>query len=256
MNVRVKILAALAAFAIPAGLAGCLVQPGPPTCTGGDQTAAAQATIDSTPDGGTVQLQGGCFVTNGSLLISGRHNLTIEGGGATIKRFVTPTGFSAQLLITGSTDIVVRDLTIDGPKPDTQGYVPAVEGQPGVDIDNSARVTFTGDTVEHTNGDGFRLSNLNDAPSILNTIVTQSGRHNVAIIGGAGTTIDHSVLSMAHRWAVDVEPNGDSPVTNVVISSSTLNGPNIGYICANDFEPKLCAGRAPGQVASVGNTFS
>ncbi|MBV8951751.1 MAG: right-handed parallel beta-helix repeat-containing protein [Actinobacteria bacterium] len=213
------------------------------------------AMIAAAPNGSTVRFpSGACLHADGTITIVGRHDLTIDGNGATFARArAAPNQFSPQWLIQSSTGVTIHSVHIEGPKPDSEGFDHAYEGQPAVDIDNSTGVTVEDSTIRRAWGDFFRVSNLSDTVRIANNQLIQAGRQGLAVVGGANIVFDHNVDANAHRFAVDLEPYGSTPVHGVRISNNELLGPSLGFICATGFDCRCARGPTLYDVTVIGN---
>jgi hypothetical protein len=228
---------------------------GPPRCAAdSDRTAAVNTMIADTPNGSTVRFpSGACLRVDGTISIVGRHDLTIDGNGTTfVRASATPNTFSAQWLIQASTGVTIVSVHVEGPKHDGDGFNHTYEGQPGMAIDNSVRVTVENSTIRGVWGDFFRISNLTDTVRIANNVLTQAGRQGLAVVGGANIVFDHNVVSNARRFAIDLEPYGSSPVHAVTISNNQLLHPTYGFICATGFD-RRCVRRGLSDVSVTGN---
>ena len=112
-------------------------------CPGGDQTAALNDQIAAAPDHSTVTLvTHGCYEIDGTVMIAGKTDVTLDGNGAVLQRFGSPARWAPILQLSRDHTIRVHELRIDGFKPDTIGYVPDREGQHGIVLDGADHVTL------------------------------------------------------------------------------------------------------------------
>jgi hypothetical protein len=238
-----------------------------------DVTADLQALIDRTPDGGVVELErDGDYRVDGTLVVDERHELRIEGNGARI--FATTTGdFSrSHLRITGGSDLIVRDIEIEGANPhaglDDRGYVPELEGQHGIRVEGVTDLELVGVHVHATYGDLVLVSRheedrrWSERVWIHDSTFERSGRQGITVGAGRDIVIERNRLTDMRRATVDLEPTakswgadnvhildnqvgpgrllfvaaaGDGPVNRVVIARNTLRGrPLTFYMFAED----------------------
>ncbi len=213
---------ALAAITLaPAAHADSVSPPASIDATGAtDVTAALDDWIAGTPDRSTITLAADArYRVDGVIQIRNRRGLVIEGNGATI---VAPDDGSSSeptqrslagkwprnrrhVAISGSTDITVRDLAIDGP--DTDGaYDPALEGQAGFVIGGSTDVTLERVDVREVWGDGVYIGGGSEAVRIVDSTFDLIGRQGVAIVNGVDVVVERNRFDRVARSVFDVEP--------------------------------------------------
>jgi hypothetical protein len=212
--------------------------------------------IARVPDGTTVTFpRAGCYRVDGTVDVVGRHGLTIDGRGTTfVRRVAVPDVFAPQWLVQGSTDIKLAAVRIEGPKPDRSGFSPPYEGQPGIAVDNSTRVTIEGTAVTSVWGDFVRVSNATDSLRITGNRFVQAGRQGLAVVGGAHIVFERNLVSNTGRFSVDLEPYASTPVHGVTMRDNRLVRPTFGFICATNFDPRCRRGPALYDVTASGNT--
>jgi hypothetical protein len=227
-----------------------------------DVTADLQALFDRTPDGGVVQLQpGGDYRVEGTLVLEDRHGLSIEGNGARIFATTTADLMRSHLKFIGGSDLVVRDLEIQGANPhaglDDRAYVPELEGQYGIHLDGVTAIELDGVNVHDTYGDLVYVSRhegdrrWSQQVWIHDSTFARSGRQGIAVVAARDVVIEHNRFTDMRRATVDLEPNspawgaenihildnqvgpgrllfvaagGRGPVDWVVIARNTLRG--------------------------------
>lgn len=186
-----------------------------------------QALIDEARDGDTIKLIAGLeYDANTEVLVQNRHGLTIDGTGAYLKRTVAPpSGWQnqRQLQLIGCTNVTIVRLAVKGPKPNSQGYVPALESQHGIAVDSSLGVTLDHCTVQRVNGDGIYISGTCQHLTATFNVVHEAGRHGLTITSANGFTVAGNTLELCHRHPVDLEPGrSDEYVQNGVIAYNTF----------------------------------
>jgi polygalacturonase len=206
-----------------------------------DVTAALNAYLASQPDGSTVTLPAGaCYRTQDMVVLRNRHHLTIDGNGATLRRVtLNPSRLARHLMIQTSSDIVVRNLKIEGEKPDTVGWRADTEGQAGIIIDASSNVEIDHVDISRVRGDFFYLSAGDPHVKIHDTTGLQAGRQGIAINCAGDVHFYNNVMRFTHRFSVDIEPMRSTDwVDGVVIAYNQLLSPTMGFI-ANNSGPRV-----------------
>src|SRR4029453_10728059 len=188
-------------IAVPAGARPSVPaqgEPGDIAPTGAtDVTADLQALFDRTPDGGVVQLQPrGNFRVEGTLVLDDRHDLRIEGNGARIFATTTADLKRSHLKFIGGSDLVVRDLEIEGANPhaglDDRAYVPELEGQYGIHLDGVTAIELDAVNVHDTSGDLVYVSRhegdrrWSQQVWIHDSTFARSGRQGIAVVAARG----------------------------------------------------------------------
>lgn len=207
-----------------AGAATTVDAPGSIDATGHqDVTGALTLLFTSAPAGSTVRLApNGRYRVDGTVVVRGRHDVVIDGQGATLFAPTDGTGAlnargrvggarlarsRAHLLIFGGAGVTVQNLSIQGPN-GSGTYQPALEAQAGVVIRKSQRVVLDRMTVRTTFGDGVYVIGQSTGIDIRDSTFDHNGRQGVAVVGGSGVTVERSVIRNPGRSAIDLEPAG------------------------------------------------
>jgi hypothetical protein len=222
------VVVALAGPATPTSVAvGQEAVPGGIDATGAsDVTAALQALIDRTPDGGVVQLDaGGAYRMEGTLVMEERHRLRIEGNCARIFATTIADGSRSHLRIIGGSDLAVRNLEIRGANPhagiEGDAYVPALEGQHGIRIEGATDVELDGVRVSDVHGDFVYLGrHLEDdrwteRVWIHDSTFARSGRQGISVTGGRDIVIEHNTITDVRMATIDLEPHPSFGAENI-----------------------------------------
>jgi hypothetical protein len=184
--------------------------------------------IASVPDGATIQLPAGArYRVEGSLLIEDRSGLTIEGNGAVL--FASTDGGHltppnelkhkwprkrAHLIFHGGSDIVLRNLTIEGAHYEAGSeYVVALEGQHGIilrgvqgaELDRVRVTDVYGDFVYLGSHGGKWASDIH----IHDSHFERNGRQGVAFTAAEDVLLENNFIGDVQRTALDIEPNGE-----------------------------------------------
>ncbi|MFL5755227.1 MAG: hypothetical protein ACJ77N_02925 [Chloroflexota bacterium] len=201
--------------------------PTPTTCTrtvnvdatgATDVTSAVQSFIDGSPNGSVVCFKaGGTYKVNGQVHLSNRQGITLDGNGATVYQAVRGTS-SIVLVDYGSTDITIRNLTIQGSNPSPGLWSLTYEHNHGLDLRGTLRVDVGGVRVVNVGGDGFYLAGgylpggafrWADSIHVHDSLVDGTGRMGVAVTDGlSNTVIDHSTFRHIAYYTLDFEANG------------------------------------------------
>jgi len=186
-----------------------------------DVTTQLSQFLSSVPDGATVSFRPlGRYRVDGTLLLRSRHNLGLEGNGATV--FATTTGAPtrAHMAFSGGGPVSVRDLTIVGANNSSDwrnGYVPSREWQAGIQLTGVHGASISHVTIERVWGDFLYLGQAEDGTHQWTDNVTLSdstldvaGRQGIAITGARDVTITSTSLSRVALAAFDIEPNNST----------------------------------------------
>src|SRR5262245_5981215 len=184
-----------------------------------DVTAGLQALFDGTPDGGVVNLRAGAdYRVEGTLVLQDRHDLRIDGNGARI--FATTRGdrTRSQLQLVGGSDLVVRNLEIQGANPhaglDERAYVAELEAQHAIDLHGVSDVELDRVNLHDTYGDFVYLGLRDDGQGwsqrvwIHDSTFARSGRQGIAVTAARDVVIEHNRVTDVRRATIDLEPNG------------------------------------------------
>jgi hypothetical protein len=115
----------------------------------GDVTPALSKWISSVPDNSTLMLgKGACYRVDGSLAITNRRNLMLEGNGATLKATTRGTRTRIYFGIDNSENIIVRNLIVKGANPRAgatrAAYLEELEAQHGFNLGGVRHVLLDG----------------------------------------------------------------------------------------------------------------
>jgi hypothetical protein len=222
-----------------------------------DVTAALNSWLQSVPDGGTARFAGGCYRIDGTLTLTDRTDLTVDGGGATF-RAGNPTGDTspvahpsrgartrAQWRLTRGRDIHLLDATIQGANPaggtGDAAYVGALEAQHGIDIGGTQQVEIDHMTITDVYGDfiyfGPAPTKAGSPPvfssgRVHDSTMARNGRQGISVTGGDGIEIDHNTITDTRRATFDLEPNTPQGwgVRNVSIDHNQIGAGRLNLI--------------------------
>ncbi|MFP5256360.1 MAG: hypothetical protein ACLGI8_10985 [Acidimicrobiia bacterium] len=185
-----------------------------------DATAALQARLDATPDGATLRLEpGATYRLDGTLVVAGRRDLRIDGGGARLVAGATGDGDRAHLRIVGGRGVVVTDLTIVGANPyaglDDRAYQVELVGQHGVRLEGAVDVELDGVRITDVFGDFVYVGRHDDgrwseSVWIHDSTFARSGRQGLTVTAGRNVVIERNAITETRRATIDLEPNSPS----------------------------------------------
>lgn len=216
-----------------------------------DVTTDLQAFIESVPDGATIRFAaGGDYRVEGTIFMVERRNLEIDGAGSTI-RSTTVVDFNRRnLSIVTSTNILVRDLTIQGASTNPGVLDNEHAFEHGIWVDGGADIEIRDLVIQNTLGDcvylgvGDGFLPWPERVYIHDIICRGAGRNGISIIGGRDIRIEANIIERTGLHAIDIEPNRTDgrdgtdeirPVqgaSTVAISGNTIIGPVEGYFFA------------------------
>jgi hypothetical protein len=133
--------------------------------------------------------------------------------------------------ISGSRNIVIRNLMVRGANPDAGSekgaYVSAFEGQHGFDVRAVDGLLLDRVTVTDTYGDLLYIAGLQGEVSrnirVTNSHLERSGRQGIAITGGENVLVEDSYVGEVARTIIDLEPNTASGrAWNIVLRRNTF----------------------------------
>lgn len=247
-----RLLAAIAAAALVVGVAHFNTRPAAadvydaPTsivsdCTS-DATAALQAWINTVPDGATARLAlGGCYKTEGPLLIKDRAGVTLDGNDATLQAFTdgaaapVPDPYFAHLwprkrtrvTVLGGTGVTVTNIVLRGGNPNagtgTAAYVEALEAQHAVEFVNTSHGAFTNSEAYDMYGD-FAYVQDSTTVTVSGNYFRRNGRQGMTVTAGSDIWFTGNDQADVRRSHFDIEANIDSAVIDGIHIEGNTTG--------------------------------
>lgn len=196
-----------------------------------DVTHQLQQFIQSVPDDTTVVFPHGArYRIDGTLEWSERHNLALEGNGATLFAGTPGAPTRAEVRLIDDANWTIRDLTIVGANPSPGQFDPRYQWQHGIDLRGVDGALIENVNVRDVFGDDIYvgLSTNPDARwsrdiSILHSTGLGSGRMAVAITAARNVLVRGGFWSSPGLSTFDVEPNGPSGgATAIVFEDATI----------------------------------
>jgi hypothetical protein len=207
-------------------------------------TAALTSFINSVPDGSTVTFPDNArYRIEGTLRFAHRHDLTIDGNGATF--FATTTGnrTRGQWSFAGGTNLTLRNMTVRGANPNAgtgeSAYVESLEAQHAFNFEGVRGIDLSHVTATDVYGD-FVYLGMYIGPNIWSSAVkihdntfARNGRQGITLTGAKNVEIWNNDITDTRRATFDFEPNGRGwGVTGVSIHDNTIGPGRLNFISA------------------------
>ena len=211
-----------------------------------DVSGALQAFLDGAPDGATVRFPVGArYLLSGTLELTARHDLLLDGRGATLRNSAASGAAKPVIRLTGSDGLTIRDLTLVGANPQPGVYSPGREHDHGISIVGSTNIALAGLSVEQPSGDcvyvADQAGSWSDGISVVDSTCRGPGRNGVAVVGGRNIDVERTTFVNVGYHVLDLEPNQGPPLegaANVTFRSNTVRAPVAQFvIAANGWGP-------------------
>ncbi len=192
--------------------------------------AAGQAAADSiaSDGGGTLFFPPGQYEFYGDS-IRIYSNTTVFSFGAV---FNDTTGGAQFFVIDGDSDIVFKGGEWNGNADIDGGYS---QFNHGIDIRDAFRVTVEGTYMHDLAGDGVYIADSDYVTVTNSTIISTHlqddpyiGRNGVAVVEGENVIISNNFFEGGAPASVDIEPNTNLSVANVLVTGNIMNGGLVG----------------------------
>jgi hypothetical protein len=198
------------------------------------------------PDGATVDLAGGCYLSNGTVDLVRRNDITIEGSGATIRAGVDAPAYTnrAQLGVNLGSNITIRNLTLRGTHTVAQ-YDSAHEwdhnlrifGTDGVLVDNVSFRNAWGDAVTVSPGGSWDATGAGAVMARNVTVqassVDTTGRMGFACTGCKNLLIRDNVITNIGYHVVDVEVEGETWSGDVTLLRNNYSATHLALLASS-----------------------
>jgi hypothetical protein len=188
-----------------------------------DASAELISFIKGVPNGSVISFPGaGVYRIDKGLLLAGRHNLVLDGNGATLKmRGAGSDEAASAFLLRGSSHIAIRQFTVVGNNPNTTNiFVPGNENAHALSLSGwygggpSSFVEISNVTASHLYGDFAYLEGRNTAPYepsdevwIHDNDASYIGRNAVSSIDVTDVLVEDNSFTKIGMDAWDLEPN-------------------------------------------------
>lgn len=202
------------------------------TCTT-DDTQALLAWIATVPNNSTLQFgTGRCYRIEGTLELTGRAGLTIDGGGSTFRSFnPLVSGNSTDShrsiwRINNSTGMVFRNMTVQGSYANGGTLDPTLQWAYAIELNGThADISFV--TLRDVGGDGVLFYLYGSTPSsgsVTDSTILRTGRNAVSFVAANGVLVQRLTTDVIGYSPFDIEPNVGQTVgvSNVTVDSNTV----------------------------------
>ena len=191
-----------------------------------DVTSKLANLIARAPVGGRVVLAGnGCYRVDGTLAISGKRDFTLEGNGATLRAVTAGDQNRRHVIVSGGSNVVIRNLTIRGANPNGALYNASYAFQHGVTFVGANLARLDHVTVKSVYGDfvyiGPSGATWSSNITIVNSTFDGAGRQGISVTAGKGIVIDRNTIRNVGRSLIDIEPNtADGGAVDVSVTNN------------------------------------
>jgi hypothetical protein len=206
------------------------------------------AWLSTVPDGSTVRFGNGrCYGQDGTITLTGRKGLTIDGQGSEFRALTLGGSHRANWRFVGGQGLTVRNLAVRGSNP--QGsYDPAIEWQHGFSIEGVQGMTLSNVKVREVWGDGVDLWRSASSPAcgddassardvlISGATLERIGRQGVAVVDAEQVTVQDSTIGPV-AWAnVDLETDDSCEIArHVTVARNSFGSNGWGVIVNGGF---------------------
>ena len=213
-----------------------------------DATPALQAWFNSVPNHNVIaRLDGWCYRVDGTLTLGAKTGVTLDGQGSKFQTYTIGGQDSRHLVVGGSVNTTVENLSIDGGKT-VPGYNSRYAFQHGITITGGCdRVTLNNVTIDHVWGDFVAITphihnNVRRTPQNitiqnshfgLDRTYMGTGRQGISIDAGEHIFVHDNVIRYSSRSAVDIEPNSSGATLDDIHFEHNTFGPHGNNLFAN-----------------------
>jgi hypothetical protein len=200
----------------PAHAAAYRIPPSIPGDCSVDVTEPIQSWIASVPDGSVLVFgDGACYRIDGTLELTDRHALQLEGDGATFRAMTQGGAWRSQWRLVGGSQLVFHDMNVRGANPAGGTFASDLQhqhawelvGVDGVEIGHVNASDLYGDCVYVGQGwDSARSWSSN--VHVHDSTCTRNGRMGVAVVAGRHVRVDTTAFRDIALTVFDIEPNG------------------------------------------------
>ena len=203
------------------------------------------AWLASVPDNSTAQFgQGSCYGQNGTITLSGRRNLVIDGQGSEFRALSPGDSHRSNWRFIGGATLTVRNVAVRGTNP-LGGYQAGFEWQHGFSIEGVQGMSLSNVQARETWGDGVYLDHSTNSPacgedassarnvSISGATLERTGRQGVAVVDAENVTLQNSTVGPAALASVDIETDDDCEIARQITIAGNRFGANTWGVVAS-----------------------
>jgi hypothetical protein len=188
-------------------------------------SSALIAFIAKVPDGGTITFRsGGVYRLDKALKFGGRHNLTLNGNGATLVGHGGTTESSSIFWLGPSPDtgITIANFKLVGNNPSPGVFHSGQEGAHGILVDGGSNIAISGLTVSGVWGDCIKIATWASGVTFRDSTCLSVGRSGVSVTAARNVTIQRVAFVKNGYCVFNVEPNNSSDgASNINFLSNT-----------------------------------
>ena len=183
--------------------------------------------IASVPNASTLSFaSGGCYRIDGTVLVRNRQGLTFEGNGATFRAVVEAGNGRHHWYVDQGSNVVLRNLVIEGADPTPGTFELAQEHQHGVYLFRVQGARLENLTIRNVHGDFVYVGHHNGTPSrdvaVLGGSFSGAGRQGVAVVNGERITVDGTRLEKIGNSVLDLEPGPYDLIRDITVRNTTV----------------------------------
>jgi hypothetical protein len=227
----------MTAYAIPSTVArDCSV----------DVTAVLNSLIGTLPDNSTLSFPAnGCYQIDGTIRISGKHGLTLNGNNSSFRAMTSGAELPAKqartrdlFLVINSTNVTITNAIAYGANPyaglSDSAYNPAFEAQHGFEVSSSSYVTLDQVQAYNVYGDFVYIGGGGTMPSgyvsVKDSTFRANGRIGITIANATDVSIYHNSLDQMRRSVFDLEPYAKVwVIERITIQDNTIGPARLNF---------------------------
>lgn len=213
-----------------------------------DVTAALNEFLAEVPDGAVAILgEAARYRVEGTLVLEGRSDLTIDGNGATILSVTAGDQSRSHLSIEGGERIAVHDLIIRGAHPAAgvarDAWQVDKAFQHGIRILGASDVEIRRVLISDVYGDHIYVGRGDEGEWservwIHDSTLTRNGRHGIALTAAEDVLIAGNDISQTRHATIDLEPGTEQQgVRNVHILDNRIGAGRLRFVAAHGNGP-------------------
>jgi hypothetical protein len=207
-----------------------------PAPSGGDDTQSLTAFFASTPNDSCVAFSAATYRLDGTLRISGKSALEIDGNGAVLAAQTPANRERRHVVIAKSSNVGIKDLNVRGANRQHLSSQWQLEAQHGFEVgDHSTDIRLVNVHVAEVFGDAIYIGGGSADVLVQGGEFSDTGRQGVAVSAARGVTLEGFTLRNAGRYCIDLEPNVPRlAVEQVTIRNTTSTCPKGWLIVHSD----------------------
>jgi hypothetical protein len=198
-----------------------------------DVSGALNAWIGSVPDRSRIRFRKrACYRVERTLELTDRHDLDIDGRGATFRATTAGDIWRSQWRIVGGSGLRLRNMTVRGTKAAGGGFAPALQHQHSFELLGARNVAIDRARASDAPGDCVYIGQGREAPwwsrdiRVRRLTCARTGRMGIAVVAAQRVLVQRSTFRGIARTAFDVEPRGAGfGARDITFSENRVTGP-------------------------------